>query len=322
MSKSTVRRVGISLSAAAILVGAVACDSDDKKDDKSASQSQSKSEAKNDGRSPVQALQAAFKKTSAAKSAKVHMTMEMPAAAMKDAPAGPMVIDGVTGWNPTVADMTVSGAAMEGKDGPGATRMVMLNNVMYMQMPAKAMDSAPAEMRGKKWMKIDLAAAAKESGNPALQKQLTANMDNMNQDPAKQMAVLLDSPNLKRLGSEKVNGVDAQHYKGTLTVDEMMKGNESTKLLEPKDRQQLLDSIKKSGVKGYDLEFWLNDQDLPVRMLMGMDSPEGKMKLTADYKDYGAKADVQAPPAGETLDLMEMMKGLKGGSGASAGAGA
>ncbi|MBC2877422.1 MULTISPECIES: hypothetical protein [Streptomyces] len=322
MSKSTIRRVGISLSAAAILVGAVACDSDDKKDDKSAPQSQSKSEPKNDGRSPVQALQAAFKKTSAAKSAKVHMTMEMPAGATPGAPSGPMVMDGVQGWNPTVVDMAVSGAALAGKDGPGATRMIMLNNVMYMQMPAKAMESAPAEMRGKKWMKIDVAAAAKESGNPALQKQLTGNMNDMNQDPAKQMAVLLDSPNLKHLGAEKVNGVDAQHYKGTLTVEEMIKGNESTKLMDPKDREQLLENVKKAGIKSYDMEFWLNNEDLPVKMTVGMDSAQGKIKIAADYKDYGAKADVQAPPAGETLDLMEMMKGLKDGSAAGSGAGA
>ncbi|WP_171167543.1 hypothetical protein [Streptomyces sp. I05A-00742] len=318
MSKSTVRRIGISLSAAAVLVGAVACDSDDKKkDDKSSSQNQSKSDAKTEGRSPVQALQAAFKKTSAAKSAKVHMTMEMPTG-MKDAPAGTMVMDGVQGWNPTVLDMTVSGTALAGKDGPGATRMIMLGNVMYMQMPAKAMESAPAEMRGKKWMKIDVAAAAKESGDPALQKQMTGNMNDMNQDPAKQMAVLLDSPNLKNLGSEKVNGVDAQHYKGTLSVDEVVKGNESAKLMDAKDREQLLDNIKKSGIKNYDMEFWLNSEDLPVKMVVGMDSAQGKIKMAADYKDYGAKADVQAPPAGETLDFIEMMKKLKGGSGAGA----
>ncbi|GAA2916050.1 lipoprotein [Streptomyces thioluteus] len=303
-SKSTVRRVGISLSAAAILVGAVACDSDDKKDDKKSDKSASQGAAKSsDDRSPVQALQAAYKKTSAVKSAKVHMTTS--ATGTTPSESGEMVMDGVMAWNPTAADLTMTGGPSMG-GGSGKTRMIMLDSAMYMQMPAESMKDAPAELRSKKWMKIDL----KDAPTAELQKQMTAKMDNANQDPAKQMAALLDSPSLKRVGEETVNGVKAQHYKGTLTLDEMLKGKESAKVMDAKEREKLLENAKKAGIKGYDTEFWVNGEDLPVKMIMGMDTAQGKVKINIDYTDYGTKADVKAPPADETADFAQMMKDL------------
>ncbi|KNB50089.1 hypothetical protein [Streptomyces caatingaensis] len=307
MARSTVRRIGISLSAAAILVGAVACDSDDKKDDKKSDKSASQGAAKgSDDRSPVQALQAAYKKTSAVRSAKVHMTVS--ATGSKPSESGEMVMDGVMGWNPSRMDMTMSGApAMAGGGaGTGKTRMIMVDGVLYTEMPAASMKDAPEGLRGKKWMKLDF----KDAPNAAMQQQLTSKMDNANQDPAKQMAALLDSPSLKRVGPEKVNGVDAQHYKGTLTLDELLKGNESAKVMDAKDRQKFLDAAKQAGIKGYDTEFWVNGDDLPVKMIMGMDTAQGKMKITADYTDYGTKVDAAAPPADQTADFAQMMKDL------------
>ncbi|MBH1935120.1 hypothetical protein I5Q34_12695 [Streptomyces sp. AV19] len=318
MARTAVRRIGMSLSAAAILVGAVACDSDDnKKDDKSASQSQSKG---SDDRSPAQALQAAYKKTSDVKSAKVRMSMTMPG----DKAAEKVEMDGVMAWNPVAMDMTMKSPSLAKMGGAGQMRMLMKDNVTYMEMPAGSMKDAPAEMRGKKWMKLDLEAAAKMSGDPAAQKQMmggmTGSMSDMNQDPAKQMAILTDSPSLKRVGEEDVNGVKAQHYKGTLTVDELVKGNKSAELMDAKDREKFLDGVKKAGIKGYDTDIWVNGDDLPVRVVMGIDSAkQGKMNVTADYTEYGVKAEVTAPPAGETLDLFEMFKGMGAGGKSPAG---
>ena len=67
-------------------------------------------------------------------------------------------------------------------------RMIMLGNVMYMDMGA---DQA-AQMDGKRWMKLDMQAAAAASGDQALSKSMTGGLENMNQDPAKQLALLLE----------------------------------------------------------------------------------------------------------------------------------
>ncbi|UNO41321.1 hypothetical protein [Streptomyces sp. MST-110588] len=307
MKSTIVRRTGISLAAVAVLAGATACDGgSDKADGKKGG---------SEARTAMQVINAAFKKTSAAKSAKVDMTMTMPGAASKG--GGTTKMSGVMGWDPTVMDMNVDMSASPAAGGktPPKSRVLMVDNVMYASMDPAAMAGAGKELAGKKWLKIDMLAAARQSGNQQLMKQMTAGLD-ANQDPAKQLGMLIGSPSIKHVGSEKVNGQDAEHYKGHLTIEEATKLNKDNGL-SAEDRQKLVEGAKKAGIKGYDLEVWVNGEDYPVKMTMGMDSPKGMTNITANYSDYGAKASVQAPPANETLDLVKMLKDLqkaKGGT--------
>jgi hypothetical protein len=253
------------------------------------------------GRSVHQVITAAYEKTAEAKSAKVEMTMSMPGAA-----GGDMTMNGVMGWDPTVMDMTMKGSAFAaaGPDASQQMRMIWQDNVMYMDMGAEA----AKEMDGKRWLKFDLAAAAEMAGDEALTEQMTKGLENVNQNPADQLAMLLESPSLKHVGTAKVDGVETEHYKGTLTVKEMMESNESLEVLKPAERKQLLENIDKAGIKGYDTEVWVNEDDLPVRMDVSMESPEGSIETSMKLSDYGAKAEVQVPPAGETTDLADMFK--------------
>ncbi|MBT2409574.1 hypothetical protein J7I94_03195 [Streptomyces sp. ISL-12] len=250
-----------------------------------------------------QVITAAYEKTAEAKSAKIEMTMSMPTAA-----GGDMTMSGVMGWDPTVMDMTMKGSAFAaaGANAPDQMRMIWQDNVMYMDMGAEA----AKDMGGKRWMKFDLAAVAEASGDEALAKQMTSSLENVNQNPAEQLAMMLESPSLKHVGTEKIGGVEADHYKGMLTVKEMMESNESLDVLEPAERKQLLDNIEKSGVKGYDTEVWVDENDLPVRMDVTIESPEGDIDTSMKFSDYGAKAEVEVPPASETTDLFEMLKSM------------
>ncbi|MFJ9028350.1 hypothetical protein ACIRQP_07475 [Streptomyces sp. NPDC102274] len=296
MSMSVWRRGGVSLAAVAVIAAVAGCQSDGgtKEGAPALEKAQTSSGA-------ADVITAAYKKTSEAKSAKVRMTMSMPGAA---GAAGDMEMSGVMGWDPTVMDMTMDGSALSADAAaPDEIRMVWLDNAMYMDMGP----DAAKDMDGKRWMKLDLSALAEASGDEAVQKQLTGGLENMNQDPAQQLALLLDSPNLKHLGSEKVDGVQAEHYKGTLTLDEMVKSNGSLDVLSAKERADLLDSMKKSGLKGYDTEVWVNEDAYPVKMDIGMDTAQGEVNISAHYSDYGAKAQVQAPPAGDTFDFAELL---------------
>jgi hypothetical protein len=306
----SVRRVVGAAAATALLCSAVAaCGGGDDKGGEKASGTGSQSVA--------QAVKAAYTKTSAAKSAKVDMTMKMPTAAQG---GGDMKMSGTMGWDPTVMDMTMSGAALSGggADAPKNIRMLMQDNVMYMDMGANAAKT----MDGKRWMKMDLAAMAKKSGDEKLASQMTGSLDNMNQDPAQQIAVLLDSPNLKHLGSATVDGAETQHYKGKLTVDEMLAKNDSLKVLGKSERDQLLKNVKKAGIKTYDTELWINKDDLPVRLDVTMDSSQGAIQMSEKFSDYGAAVKADVPPASQTFDMMEMLKelgGASGGAGSSTG---
>ncbi|GAA4782743.1 hypothetical protein GCM10023329_36100 [Streptomyces sanyensis] len=298
MKTVAIRRAGAAAVALAAVVGIAGCTGGD---DKAA---EAPAKAKLQSReAATEALTASFSKTREAKSAKVHMTIALPGSAA----AGSMEMDGVLGWNPGAMDMTVKGESFQQNPStPGEVRMIMQDGVIYLDMGA----DATADMDGKRWMKLDMTALAEQSGDKDLQKQLTGGLDNMNQDPAAQLAILLESPNLKHVGSEKIGGVDTEHYKGSLTVAEMLEADSSLDILTPEEREELLGNVEQVGAEGYDIEVWVNGDGYPVRMNVGMDTPEGAVAVTAEYSDYGAGIAVETPPADQTVDFMEMMAEL------------
>ncbi|KOG55383.1 hypothetical protein [Streptomyces varsoviensis] len=320
MRKSTMRRVGVSLTAVAVLAGVTGCQSgsdEDGKADKAGkvvgAEKTDKAEADKgsqgsqrgaEKREPAQAITAAYKKTSAAKSAKVVMTLATPAA--MDG-GGTTKMSGVMGWDPMAMDMVVSTDKKSGVAGqPDKSRVIWLGDVMYIDMGASA-----KELNGKKWAKLDLMAAAKGAGDAQVMKQMTASMEDMNQDPAQQLALLLNAPKIQHLGPGEVDGAPAEHYKGLLPVEDALKARKSLSAFTPEQREKLLANVKKTGIKGYDFDVWVNRDDYPVKMDVRIDSSEGAMNITAKYSDYGTKAAVQAPPADETVDLMNMLKDLQ-----------
>ncbi|MZD04116.1 hypothetical protein GTW43_03320 [Streptomyces sp. SID5785] len=309
MTVAVRRALGAATATALLCTGAVAC-SGGGKTDEGAAGAGSQTQA-------TQALTAAFKKTSAAKSAKVAMTMKTPAGL---GGGGTMKLSGTMGWDPTVMDMTMTGSELTAgdPDAPESVRMLWQDNVMYMDMGAKA----AKDMDGKRWMKMDLGALAEKSGDEQMMRQMTGSLDSMNQDPAQQIAVLLSSPNVKHLGAATVGGVRTEHYKGKLTVDEMMAKNDSLKLLSKSERDQLLKNVEKAGIKGYDTELWVNEDDLPVRLDVTMDSEQGAAEISETFSDYGAAVKVDVPPAGDTFDLMEMLKKIGDAAGSGTGSGA
>ncbi|MFD0370524.1 hypothetical protein [Streptomyces sp. NPDC127114] len=300
MSMSAWKRAGVALTATAVVTGVAGCQDGDAR---SAAEAPAKAAAQ--GLEDVtKALTAAFEKTSAARSAKVSMTMSMEGVG---AQSGTVTMTGVQGWDPAALDITMKGSLLGGgKPGaPEQVRMVMRDNVMYMDLGAEA----AAKMDGKRWMKIDMKAAADAGGDKNLRKQMTGGLENMNQDPAQQLALLLDSPNLKHVGAEKVNGMETQHYKGTLTFEQMLKANKSSKLLSKEQYDELVANVRKTGLKGYDTEVWVTEDGYPARMDVGMTMAQGTVHMRADYTDYGAaRAAVRVPPAEDTVDLFAMLQ--------------
>jgi len=304
MNVSVWKRAGVAVAAVAVVTGVAGCqDGDGKAAGADEAQTQSLGDI-------TKVIRTAYEKTSAAKSAKIRMTMDLPAGLEG---GGTMEMTGVQGWDPTVMDITVKGSMLgaAGAGGPDSMRMIMLGNVMYMDVG----EAQAAQTGGKRWMKLDMQAAAEASGDKALSKSMTGGMENMNQDPAKQLALLLDSPNLKHLGAERIDGAETQRYKGTLTLEQMVATNKSLDVLSEKDRADLVESVRKSGITAYDTEVWVREDGYPARMDIGMKSAQGTVKMGMHFSDYGAKAAVQAPPAEDTVDLFEMLKQLGAGGG-------
>ncbi|MFD5024090.1 hypothetical protein [Streptomyces sp. NPDC058373] len=305
------RRVAVPAAAVAMVLGLAACEggASEGKGDGKAAESAPKAMSRADA---GKALNAAYKSTSEAKSAKVKMTMSMP----EGAPGGgDMEMSGVMGWDPTVLDMTMSGSALQESDptAPRSSRVIMDGEVMYVDMGAEA----AKEMDGRRWMKMDLGELAEqmeksgEAGGGEMAKAMTGGLENMNQDPAQQIAVLMESPNLKHVGPAKVGGEDTQHYKGTLSVKEMLDANTAFDGLPAKDREEIVAAMEKSGLEGYQTQVWVNGDDLPVKMDVTMESPEGDIRVVQTFSDYGAAAKVDAPAEKDTLDFMDLLKELE-----------
>ncbi|MFF0744556.1 hypothetical protein ACFYVL_29555 [Streptomyces sp. NPDC004111] len=315
MSTAGWKRAGISAVALAAVVGLAGCQDDGQAGKKAGGEAAPKLKTQ-DRAGAARMLKAAYQNTVDAKSAKVRMTMSMPAAAQ----GGEMEMSGTVGWDPSVLDMTMkpTGALKQqgGGQAPEQIRMIMRDNVMYMD----AGSAMAAKADGKRWMKIDLAEIAKAGGGAAA-KQLTGGMDNANQDPSQQIAMLLESPNLKHVGAENVEGVATQHYKGTLSVAEMLKTNKDVdRQLSGKEREELLANMNKAGIKGYDTDVWVDDKGYPAKMAIGMDSAQGRMNITMNYSDYGTKVSPAVPPAKDTVDFMKVLEELgKGAGGAPEG---
>ncbi|MDT9688561.1 hypothetical protein Q5762_09390 [Streptomyces sp. P9(2023)] len=307
MGKTAWKRAGVSLVAVAVVAGVAGCQDGD--GGRKAADAPAKPQLQTH-EAVTKVIQAAYEKTSAAKSAKLKMTMTMPAG-LGD--GGTVEITGVQSWNPGAMDITMDGSVLKAgaPDAPEQMRMIMLDNVMYVDMGTER----AAGMDGKRWMKLDMSAAAK-SGDEELQKSMSNSFGQMNQDPAQQLALLLESPNLKHVGPEKINGVETQRYKGTLSVEQMLDANKAkSAVLSEKERKELLAKVEKVGLKGYDTEVWVDADGYPSRMAVGMTMGMGTVQLRVDYTDYSAKVAVQAPPAKDTFDLAEMLKGIGGGAG-------
>ncbi|MFE7131535.1 hypothetical protein ACFVIM_11790 [Streptomyces sp. NPDC057638] len=288
MGKLRGRRLGVAVTAVAVVAGVAGCGTE---------------QGPGESRSATQVLRAAYEKTAEAKSAKFTMEMDTPGGLA----GGSLKMTGVMGWDPAAMDMSVTGSPFAGAAGaPGEARMKMVDEAVYVDLGSQA----PASLGGKRWLKLDLGAAAGMVPDKELAKLVTGGLEQLNENPAERLALLLDSPNVKKVGEERIDGVAAEHYKGTVSVQEMLTAEGVLEVLKPQERQKLLANLEKAGVQSYETEVWVNEDDLPVKTDVTMNTPQGEVGVVTTFSEYGAKAAVSAPPAGQTADLLQdLLKG-------------
>jgi hypothetical protein len=289
-------RGGAALGAAALVLAAAAgCGSDG--NDKSAPRDSLRGQS---GHTPVHAIQAVAKKTSEAKSARYDATVTAPGG------MGSIQMSGTIGWDPVAMDATMTGKMLEkGPGAPGKIRMRMSGNVMYMY----AGGAAVKEFGGKHWLKMDLTKMAKVAGGESAADQMLGGLNGQSQnaDPAKQTAMMLDSKKIKKVGQEKIGGVDTTHYAGTVSLKEAMNSDKSLDHMSKAERDKLFSGMEKQGIDSVAIDVWVDGKDYPVQIKESFDSKMGPMKMQMRFSDWGAKVNTQAPPAGDTFDLSSML---------------
>ncbi|MEV8536402.1 hypothetical protein [Streptomyces sp. NPDC051211] len=297
MRKSTIGAIRVCAAVVAVVavaLGATACQGGE--DGKAAGQSVRPSASATGTVAPsgtVQAVQAAWKQTEKAHSAKVRMTITT------DGPlgAGRVEMSGVQGWGDVPAmDVTMrTTGSLKAESAavkmPEDQRVIMLGTRQYLDIGPELANRTG----GKRWMRMpDRTASSAQGAGGA--------PTGMSSDPAEQLGVLLHSPSVRHLGTETVDGTVAEHYKGLITFEEMAAVSPKAAAMPPERRQRTLDAARNARIKGYDTDVWLDRNGYPVRMKVVMDSPFGAVTLDGHYSGFGTPITISEPDAEDVFD--------------------
>ncbi|MEU0597675.1 LppX_LprAFG lipoprotein [Streptomyces sp. NPDC006393] len=203
---------------------------------------------------------------------------------------------------PTVAMSMKMTVPAQGTDQ--AVEMRLVGKAMYLNGGAEA----AKEMDGKSWIKFDLSGtgAGKELD------QLGSASPQAQQNPAAESTFLTGAKDTKKVGTETVDGVSTTHYKGTATVDELVKamkeqdkGKDAT-LRE--GREKSLAQYEKLGIDKLTMDMWIDGENHTKRFRLRGDGTKGPLDMTITFLGFNEPVKVTAPPAADTADLAEMMK--------------
>ncbi|MFJ3925636.1 hypothetical protein [Streptomyces sp. NPDC090022] len=275
MHQAVWTRAGAAVIGATLLVGGLTACSGDKA---GAGKADGGGQASAAAEKPSEAVKASYLKTVGAKFAKAEISTTEP--------DGKVVTQsGTKGWYPSSHDLVLKSA------GKPDSRSVMISDLVWTQMEKP--------VGGKPWMKMDLSSG----GKPGVR---------LNEDPAEYLAMLLDQDNLGHVGTEKTDGVEAEHYRGSYTLDELLKADQVSKVMPDDRRKALQAALEKAQVKTYGFDVWIGKDGYPVRVDTALTDEKGTAKTTAKFSGFGATPAVQAPPADQVADFDEVMKGLGG----------
>jgi hypothetical protein len=162
--------------------------------------------------------------------------------------------------------------------------------VVYMRSPLFA------RVAGDRWIKVDLAKAAKEEGLD-----LQTVMSSTQADPTQTLAMLSASTDAHPVSYDRVRGVFTTHYTFRVDLARLAKQH--------KELRKTFDNLRKlTGVSSFPAEAWL-DQSGRVRRLkldMSYNTPTGgamTMSITEDLYAFGIKVNVPPPDASQVMSL-------------------
>ncbi|MDK1347964.1 DUF1396 domain-containing protein [Streptomyces sp. 378] len=164
------------------------------------------------------------------------------------------------------------------------------------------------EMDGKRWLKFDLSGsdAAKDLDRMGSTSQAE-------QNPAAQSTFLTGAKDVKKVGSEKVDGVETTRYSGTVTLDDLRASLKDDKAETREQREKSIKQYEKLGVDKFTMDMWVDGEDHTKQFRMKGQADKGPLDMTITFLDYNEPVTVTAPPAKDVADLGEMFKELEQG---------
>lgn len=280
------RYVAVGMTAAIVLAGLTGCTAHQAKDT-----AQAAAEAADTARSTVMAaLARTTDTTERAKSAVI--TAKITGAGQ---PA-PMTATGTYTWGSQPAFDTQINTASAGVSDLRAaptTRMLFVGGAYYYQIDPQ--DSGP--FTGKHWMRVDASAILGEQGEAAI--------SHGSGDPTAGLKALKYARDAQDLGPATVHGKATRHY--VVHVSPGQWGTAGDALTGRGKGSQMEEYTGK--VREITLALWVDPRtNLPVRM----EETIGAARVEIDFKGFGGARTITAPPAADTADVTEQVKGHAG----------
>lgn len=239
--------------------------------------------------SPVQAVQAAYSKTTGRQSAKIDLKQVTQLQGQKNRVSA----EGVVDFKKSSAKMTM--------DLPQGSTMKLrkVGKSVYMQFPPRLRKRMPGN---KAWFSLTPSKLAGKQGAG-----IYGNMGNRSAaNPAGSLSYLRGVGEVSKVGNATVDGVQTTRYKAKVDLDKAAKKVGA-------QRSKLLNKVKKHlGTKTIPTHVWVDDQDRVRQQKVNLEYKlQGKkvnQKTTVKFSDFGTNVNVSAPPKGKTTSLQGAMK--------------
>lgn len=288
MRDSVRRRAAcVGVAVALLAVGAVGCS----QGDKDAKGGTGRPQAQSPAMEPAAAVAKAAKNTEDITSLRYRMSGRVP-------DEGKVSGEAAMSLKPLAISMKMA----SGKAGEDPVEIRLVDKAMYIN----GGDDSAEEMDGKSWIKFDMSAAgADDALDPD---QLGAGQ--ADQNPATESTFLTGSKDVKKVGTETVDGVRTTHYKGTVSVADLKADLKGEGKGVREQREKSLKQYEDMGVDSIAMDMWIDGDQHTKQFRMRGDADKGPLDMTVTFLDLNKPVTIKAPPAKDTVDLAEMMKEL------------
>jgi hypothetical protein len=180
---------------------------------------------------------------------------------------------------------------------------VMIGDTVYLKMAQLS-----SMLGGKPWAEFKLSSLG--GSGSAVQSLIDSAK---NTDPTQQLQPLLASGDLHKVGTETVDGVQADHYAGTVDPATAFDSSAAAKNLTPDQIAQIKSLMKSSNISTETIDAWVaTSTGLPVRETITATASTGAFKVDMHMSQWGQPVTISAPPADQVTDISSEMGNLGG----------
>ena len=156
----------------------------------------------------------------------------------------------------------------------------------------------------KPWVRVDLQQLGEKLGVD-----VGKLLDGANTNPGQILDLLQSTGSVSTVGTETVDGTSTTHYKATIQLDQL-----AGKLGGSVGQVAYDELVSKGAPSTIPVDVWIGDDGLVRRVSiddsMTVSGQTASVKVQLDVSDYGAVANVTAPPSDQVFDVSGLISSL------------